>query len=191
MAAVGPTVDEFSLTTAVCNDKLFAKPSETPLQKLRKLHITPFFPLDSVVETISNLAGSPIESLSMQCYEDDVVDVCNALEDFLTIKLDRGPEFYQKLTRINVSVTPAGYSATEEEVEERTKAAKRLQDFCRQLRLSSAVDNYGVPQRPVASSRRASMSFAVEVGICASKNVSPTPAPAAPRTVKARSMTLH
>lgn len=190
MAAVGPTVDEFSLTTAVCNDKLFAKPSETPLQKLRKLHITPFFPVDSVVETISNLAGSPIESLSMQCYEDDVVDVCNALEEFLTVKLERGSEFYDKLNRIDVSVTAAGYPATAEEVEERRKAAKRLQDFCRQLRLASDVDNYGAPQRPVASSRRASMSFVVEVGVGAGKTV--PVAGSTPRTIgKARSMTLY
>lgn len=188
MAAVGPTVDEFSLTTAVSNPKLFAKPSETPLQKLRKLHITPFFPVDSVVETISNLAGSPIETLSMQCYEDDVVDVCTALEEFLAIKIERGSEFYEKLKRIDVSVTAAGYSATEEEVEERKKAAKRLQDFCRQLRLSSGVEGYGIPQRPVASSRRASMSFAVEVGVCATKTASPAPTP---RNAKVRSMTIY
>lgn len=186
MSAVGPTVDTFSLNTAVCNDRLFAKPSETPLQKLRKLHITPFFPVDSVVETISNLAGSPIESLSMQCYEDDVVDVCNALEEFLTVKLERGAEFYEKLNRINVSVTPAGYPATDEEVNERKIAAKKLQDFCRQMRLASQVDSYGVPQRPVSSSRRASMSFAVEVGVGAT----PTPAQVRPAG-KARSMTLH
>ncbi|EKM76449.1 hypothetical protein AGABI1DRAFT_63139 [Agaricus bisporus var. burnettii JB137-S8] len=181
MSAVGPTVDTFSLNTAVCNDRLFAKPSETPLQKLRKLHITPFFPVDSVVETISNLAGSPIETLSMQCYEDDVVDVCNALEEFLTVKLERGSEFYNKLNRINVSVTAAGYPATEEEVDERKIAAKKLQDFCRQLRLAGDVESYGVPQRPVSSSRRASMSFAVEVATTTS--VRPVG--------KARSMTLY
>lgn len=184
MAVVGPTIDEFSLTTAVSNDKLFAKSSETPLQKLRKLHITPFFPLDSVVETISNLAGSPIEKLSMQCYEDDVVDVCTALEEFLTLKTERGSEFYHKLNRIDVSVTAAGYSATDDEVEERKKAAKKLQEFCRQLRLSSAVEEYGASQRPLASSRRASMSFAVQVDVAKISSISP------PRPTKARSMTI-
>jgi len=186
MAVVGPTIDEFSLTTAVSNDKLFAKSSETPLQKLRKLHITPFFPLDSVVETISNLAGSPIEKLSIQCYEDDVVDVCTALEEFLTLKTERGSEFYHKLNRIDVSVTAAGYSATDDEVEERKKAAKKLQEFCQQLRLSSAVEEYGASQRPLASSRRASMSFAVQVGVDAAKISSISP----PRPTKARSMTI-
>jgi len=187
MAAVGPTVDEFSLTTAVSNDTIFAKPSETPLQKLRKLHITPFFPIDSVVETFSNLAGSPIETLSLQCYEDDVVDVCTALEEFLTVKLERGSDFYKKLSNIKVSVTAAGYPPNEEEIEERKKAAKKLQSFCSQMRLSGIVDEYGTPQRPLASSRRASMSFAVEVGVGATKDV-PT---SAPRLAgKARSMTL-
>lgn len=189
MAAVGPTVDEFSLTTAVSNDTLFAKSSETPLQKLRKLHIGPYFPVDSVVETISNLAGSPIESLSMQCFEDEVVDVCSALEGFLTLKLERGSEFYKNLTKINVSVAATEYPATEEEVEERTKAAKKLQDFCRQLRLSSVVDSYGVPQRPVATSRRASMSFAVEAGVGAGKGAAASASTPRP-TSKPRSMTL-
>lgn len=184
MAAVGPTIDEFSLTTAVSNDKLFSKSSETPLHKLRKLHIAPFFPLDSVVKTISNLAGSPIEKLSMQCYEDDVVDVCTALEEFLTLKTERGSEFYHKLSRIDVSVTSAGYSATDDEVEERKRAAKKLQEFCQQLQLSSAVQEYGASQRPVASSRRASMSYAVQVGVGAPKTI-------APRPTKARSMTIH
>lgn len=139
MAAVGPTIDEFSLTTSV-SDTVFAKPSVTPLPRLRKLHITPFFPVDSVVDTMSNLAGSPIESLSMQCYEDDVVDVCSALEDFLSLRVERGPEFYQKLTRIDVSVAANDQSIYDaEEHEERIEATKRLQEFCRDLQLASVV----------------------------------------------------
>ncbi|KAF5380170.1 hypothetical protein D9615_006107 [Tricholomella constricta] len=139
MAAVGPTIDEFSLTTSV-SDTVFAKPSVTPLPRLRKLHITPFFPVDSVVDTMSNLAGSPIETLSMQCYEDDVVDVCSALEDFLSLRVERGPEFYDKLTRIDVSVTANDHSFYDaEEHEERIEATKRLQEFCCDLQLASVV----------------------------------------------------
>ncbi|KAG6907741.1 hypothetical protein DXG01_007541 [Tephrocybe rancida] len=139
MAAVGPTVDEFSLTTSV-SDTVFATPSVTPLPRLRKLHITPFFPVDSVVDTMSNLAGSPIETLSMQCYEDDVVDVCSALEDFLSMRVERGPEFYDKLTRIDVSVAANDHFTSDaEEQEERLEATKRLQDFCRDLQLASVV----------------------------------------------------
>jgi hypothetical protein len=139
MAAVGPTVDEFSLATAVC-DTVFAKPSVTPLRRLRKLHITPFFPLDSVVDTMTNLAGSPIESLSMQCFEDDVVDACSALQDFLSVRVERGPQFYEKLARIDVSVAAKEeHSAHATDVEERIEATKRLQEFCKDLSLASVV----------------------------------------------------
>ena len=142
MAAVGPTVDEFSLTAAV-SDSLFAEPTATPLRKLRKLHISPFFPVDSVVETMSNLAGSPVEGISVQCFEDDVVDVCTALEEFLNLRVERGCDFYHKLKRIDVSVTALDdtKTSTEEETEERTAAAKRLQAYCDDLKLASIVDN--------------------------------------------------
>lgn len=161
MAAVGRTVDEFSLTTSV-SDTVFAKPSVTPLPRLRKLHITPFFPVDSVVDTMSNLAGSPIESLSMQCYEDDVVDVCAALEDFLSLRVERGPEFYDKLTRIDVSVAANEQAHHDEaENEERLEATKRLQDFCRDLRLASVVGkttSEPVGPSPLGPSRSNSVS---------------------------------
>ncbi|KAF8906842.1 hypothetical protein CPB84DRAFT_1726059 [Gymnopilus junonius] len=143
MAAVGPTVDEFSLTAAV-SDTLFSKPSVTPLQRLRSLHITPFFPVDSVVDTMANLAGSPVEKISVQCFEDEVVDMCQALEDFLALRLEKGPQFYEKLKQINVSVTAAtddvdDLTSTQEEIDERLAAARRLQEFCRDLQLGSVV----------------------------------------------------
>jgi hypothetical protein len=165
MAAVGPSIDEFSLTTSV-SDTVFAKPSVTPLPRLRKLHITPFFPVDSVVDTMSNLAGSPIESLSMQCYEDDVVDVCSALEDFLSLRVERGPEFYDKLTRIDVSVAANDQSTSDaEEHQERLEATKRLQEFCRDLQLASVVGK-AIPDStlphgpsPLGPSRTSSISI--------------------------------
>ncbi|KAG6811836.1 hypothetical protein H0H92_005633 [Tricholoma furcatifolium] len=158
MAAVGPTVDEFSLTTSV-SDTLFAKPSVTPLPRLRKLHISPFFPVDSVVDTMSNLAGSPIESLSMQCYEDDVVDVCSALEDFLSLRVERGPEFYDKLTRIDVSVTTNSYPSPDkdDESDERAEATRRLQEFCRDLQLASVVGKTIPDSCPLPPSRSSSV----------------------------------
>lgn len=155
MAAVGPTIDEFSLTTAV-SDTQFAKPAATPLQSLRKLHITPFFPVDSVVDTMSNLAGSPIERVSLQCYEDDVVDMCTALSDFLHLRVSRGPQFYDKLKRIDVSVTAAaeqGAPPTQEETEERLEAAGRLQKICRELRLASVIGKF--PSLPLGPPRSA------------------------------------
>ena len=147
MSAVGPSVNEFSLATAV-SDNLFAKPTDTPLRRLRKLHISPFFPVDSVVDTVSNLAGSPIESLSLQCFEEDVVDVCSALEGFLSLRVERGPQFFDKLKTIDVTVTTnedAAMGPTLEESEERAAAAERLQSFCRDLHLSSAVVDAPLP----------------------------------------------
>ncbi|KAE9397713.1 hypothetical protein BT96DRAFT_1020613 [Gymnopus androsaceus JB14] len=157
MGAVGKTVDEFSLTTAV-SDSVFAKPSVTPLQRLRKLHISPFFPVDSVVDTMSNLAGSPIESLSMQCYEDDVVDVCAALEEFLTIRVERGGSFYEKLARIDVTVSASDDSCGQldpDEDAECKQAAQRLQDLCRDLCLDT---QFSKTITPAAASRLARSS---------------------------------
>lgn len=141
MAAVGPSVDEFSLTTAV-SDGVFSKPSLTPLRKLRNLHISPFFPLDSVVETMSNLAGSPVEEISVQCFEEDVVDMCFALKDFLVLRRDRGSDFYNHLKRIDVSVASSDVRATAEEKEQRLAAARHLQGFCHDLNLASAFERF-------------------------------------------------
>lgn len=154
MSAVGPSVDEFSLSTVVSNNDLFAKPTETPLRRLRKLHISPFFPVDSVADTVSNLAGSPIETLSIQCFEDDVVDVCEALEGFLSLKVSRGPQFFDKLQRIDVTVAanqglPAD-NDDEEERSERIAAAKRLQSFCHDLHLANRLAGI-IEEKPAPS----------------------------------------
>ena len=144
MAAVGPTVDEFSLTAAVSNS-LFSEPLVTPLRKLRKLHISPFFPVESVVETMSNLAGSPVEGISVQCFEDDVVDICSELEKFLNLRVERGCDFfYHNLKRIDISVTALDETRTftEQETEERIAAARRLQAYCDDLQLASIVDKF-------------------------------------------------
>jgi len=76
----------------------------------------------------------------MQCFEDDVVDACSALQDFLNVRAERGNQFYEKLARIDVSVTPNDeLSSPTTDAEERTEATKRLQDFCKNLSLASAV----------------------------------------------------
>ncbi len=175
MAAVGPSVDEFALTTAVSDD-VFSKPSLTPLQKLRKLHISPFFPLNSVVETMSNLAGSPVEGISVQCFEEDVVDMCSALKDFLILRRDRGSDFYNNLKRIDVSVASSDINATVEEKGQRLAAARHLQCFCHDLQLASAFDRFD--------------RFVAEVGdkINAGESSSFTAAKRFP--VKSRSMTI-
>ncbi|KAF7349226.1 hypothetical protein MSAN_01712000 [Mycena sanguinolenta] len=136
MSAVGPSLSSFSLATALSPNTAFAKPTATPLPRLRQLHISPFFPVDEVPDTMAALAGSPIEALSLQCFADDVPDACGAIERFLSLRVAKGPAFFEKLERIDVSVAGAEGDADEEE---REQATKRLQDFCRDLRLTSRV----------------------------------------------------
>ncbi|KAF8639475.1 hypothetical protein AX17_001495 [Amanita inopinata Kibby_2008] len=177
LTAVGSTVSECSLTTAVSSDTLFAKQGGTPLRQLTKLHIAPFFPVESVADTMSSLAGSPIESVEVECFEADVVDVCAQLEEFLSLRVERGAKFFKGLRRVQVSLAPNEeppsitllstnpYAAVEvastvchsqtpweaEEERERMAAAWRLQEYCRDLKLSSVVDLSGNP--PYAPTR--------------------------------------
>lgn len=117
-------------------DVAFCRPLSTPLKRLRKLHITPFFPVDSIVDTMNNLCASPIETVSVDCVEDDVVDVCSAIEHFLNLRVERGPEFYPNLTEIELSVAANNPSAMElEDAPSCANATMRLQELCDDLRL--------------------------------------------------------
>lgn len=138
MSTIGPTVDEASLSTAIA-DETFARSSATPLKRLRKLHISPFFPVDSVVDTMANLSGSPIETISVRCFENDIVDVCQAVEDFLNLRVERG--IYRSLTKIDVLVAASELRFVElDDAQERASAAKRLLDFCGDLHIEGFVD---------------------------------------------------
>ncbi|KAI0095002.1 hypothetical protein BDY19DRAFT_902049 [Irpex rosettiformis] len=112
VGTVGHAVDEFSLNTALSGETYaFEKPKETPLKKLRKVHLTPLFPVENVVDTLTTLSGSPVEELSVRCYEDDVLDMCSALEDFLSLRTERGDsDFYKHLSQISVSTVTDIYS---------------------------------------------------------------------------------
>ncbi|PSR75927.1 hypothetical protein PHLCEN_2v8841 [Hermanssonia centrifuga] len=162
---VGHTVDEFSLNTAISADTYaFEKPKETPFKKLRKIHLTPLFPVDNVVDTLATLSGSPVEELSVRCHEDDVVDMCSALEDFLSLRVERGESaFYKDLAHINVvavadiydspipvsdnSFRTPGVSMPAEHV----VAVKRLQEFCQDLRLTGHPTATSCPVDGVAA----------------------------------------
>lgn len=104
MGNVGHTVDEFALNTSLTSQMFdYAKHKELPLIRLRKIHLTPLFPVENVVDTLTTLSGSPIEQLSVQCHEDDVVDMCSALQEFLSLRTERGEKaFYQRLSQITV-----------------------------------------------------------------------------------------
>ncbi|KAJ7054341.1 hypothetical protein C8F01DRAFT_487579 [Mycena amicta] len=150
MSAVGPSLSSFSLPTAL------AAPPRTPLPRLRALHISPFVPPDQVVDTVAALAESPIEALSVQCFADDVADACGALEAFLALRSARGPAFFGKLERIDVAVAGESDALLDPEHD---KAAARLQDFCRNLHLTSHVSN-NKPKPRIAGDRVRSNSCA-------------------------------
>ncbi|KAH9847382.1 hypothetical protein C2E23DRAFT_765419 [Lenzites betulinus] len=154
MGNIGHTVDECALNTALTSQTFaHAKHPERPLTKLRKIHLTPLFPVENVVDTLTTLSDSPVESLSVQCHEDDVVDMCSALEDFLSLRAERGEHgFYQHLHEISVSTVSDLADALDIGVGARVPAAqdalsgegadavRRLKEYCRDLRLQGAAD---------------------------------------------------
>ncbi|TCD69977.1 hypothetical protein EIP91_005566 [Steccherinum ochraceum] len=142
---VGHSVSEFSLATAISADCLAAaKDEQTPLKRLRKIQLTPLFPVENVVDTLSALSDSPIEQLSVKCHEDDVVDMCSAVEDFLNLRVERGQTaLFEHLTAITVDAV----ADLNDEVEakpvvsisaDHADAVKHLQEYCRDLHLASA-----------------------------------------------------
>ncbi|KAI1793888.1 hypothetical protein LXA43DRAFT_180807 [Ganoderma leucocontextum] len=155
MGTIGHTVDECALNTALTAQTFtHAKPdTPRPLKKLRKVHLTPLFPVENVVDTLATLSDSPVESLAVQCHEDDVIDMCSALEDFLNIRAERGQTgFYQHLNEITVSTVSdladaldigvGAWSETLSVPEERLSgesadAVRRLREYCRDLRLGA------------------------------------------------------
>ena len=149
MGNVGHTVDECALNTALTNQTFeYAKHEEKPLKQLRKLHLTPLFPVENVVDTLTTLSASPVETLSVQCHEDDIEDMCSALEDFLTLRVERGEKgFYDHLKEIVVDAVtdiydyfvpafePAPWSHTSKPLSpENAEAIRRVQEFCKDLR---------------------------------------------------------
>ena len=157
MGTIGHTVDECALNTALTAQTFtHAKPdTPRPLKKLRKVHLTPLFPVENVVDTLATLSDSPVESLAVQCHEDDVIDMCSVLEDFLSLRAERGQNgFFQHLNEITVStvsdladaldigvgtVRPEKSVVPEEErlSGESADAVRRLREFCRDLRLGA------------------------------------------------------
>lgn len=88
-------------------DEKFRDSFSTPLQSLEHIHLMPLLPVDYVVETLFALSGSPVHTISVECYEEDAVEMCHALEDFLTMRLQQ-PEasFYQRLKVVNLHFAP-------------------------------------------------------------------------------------
>lgn len=142
---VGHSIDDLSLNTAITGDSIeFAKP-ESPLKRLRKIQLTPLFPVENVVDTLTTLSGSPVEQLSVRCFEDDVADMCTALEDFLTTRVAQGETALHRHLK-DIIVHPVqefddaliSVRATASLKGEHAEAVKRLQEYLRDLRLAGS-----------------------------------------------------
>jgi len=139
VSTVGATVVEAFLSTAILG-AVFTRPSSTPLKQLRKLHISPCFPIDNVVDTIAYLSGSSINTISIQCFADDVVEMRLAVEDFLSLRIECGPGFYHDLAQIDVSVGVSDLPGVKSgHVGECAGIAWQIQESYFDLRLSSSI----------------------------------------------------
>ncbi|KAK2459333.1 hypothetical protein APHAL10511_008647 [Amanita phalloides] len=56
---------------------------------LKTLRLSPFFPIHALQETLANVASAPVHTLSLECFEMDVCEVAQALEDFLSVRVCR------------------------------------------------------------------------------------------------------
>ncbi|CDO76617.1 hypothetical protein BN946_scf184868.g31 [Trametes cinnabarina] len=181
MGNIGHTVDECALSAALTAQAFArAKHPEKPLKKLRKVHLTPLFPVENVVDTLATLSDSPVESLSVQCHEDDVVDMCSALEDFLNLRAERGEDgFYQHLNEINVTAVHdlsdaldigigAKKGASAALSGEGADAVRRLKEYCRDLRLQGALTS---PAQSTGTPHKEAVDVASEKQTSALDNV--------------------
>ncbi|THU80981.1 hypothetical protein K435DRAFT_809460 [Dendrothele bispora CBS 962.96] len=147
-----PPTTRLSAPVAVTTAKPQQTVSKYHLPSLRKLQLSPFFPIDSVVDTMTHLASSPIERVEMQCYEDDVVDVCERLEEFIALRMDKGRNadddddnsakrvrgFFENLQRIDlVAVRDQDGTSLGSAIDD--EAIKKLQRTCREAKLLSSV----------------------------------------------------
>lgn len=124
--------------------------SSTPLKSLRHLELTSFFPIDGIVDTLSTLSGSPIETVAVQCFNEDIEDLSESLETFLNERVERGlDQFHQHLKNLFITLVPlegyeetAGLSSAQlyEMLEEGQRdAIKKLDEFCSDLGLECGV----------------------------------------------------
>ena len=180
VGAVGDSLSEVGIGSAIGGadedavpSPVAASPSSSddaatqPLASLRRLHINPFFPIERVVDTMSALAASPVESVRIECFAEDVVDVCARVEEFLTLREGheralremRGAKaantdvaeeggWFARLRTIWVGVADEASTCgspdcneDEEEKEERRAAARRLEALCAGFRLGGIVQD--------------------------------------------------
>ena len=96
------SIRELFISTPL-QDERFKGPFSTPLRSLGHIHLMPLLPVDRVVETLFTLSGSPVHTISVECYEEDALEMCYALEDFLTVRFQQPDAlFYRRLRVMNL-----------------------------------------------------------------------------------------
>lgn len=114
-------------------DDIFQDQHSTPLKNLRCVHLMPLLPASQVVQTLVTLSGSPVETISIECYEEDAAEMCYSLEEFLTMQLHGGKEFfYRNLRELSLHFVALDPSEPMTEHEDSLDHIKRL---CKELKL--------------------------------------------------------
>jgi len=97
----------------------------------------PLLPVDRVVETLFTLCGSPVHTISVECYEEDALEMCYALEDFLTVRLQQpGATFYQRLRIMNLHFVVLDPSFP---MFEHSESLGRVRELCDAMGLSGRI----------------------------------------------------
>lgn len=114
-------------------DSAFSNYETSPLKGLRQIHLMPLLPTSQALQTLLALSGSPIEKISVECYEEDAVEMCYVLEEFLYLRLQAGGQsFYQNLRQIDLQfavLDPAEPSTDHQE------GVARVKKLCERLHL--------------------------------------------------------
>lgn len=115
------------------DDSMFRDNEDPPLKSLRHIHLMPLLPTNQVLQTLLVLSSSPIEIISVECYEEDAVEMCYALEEFLNLRLQAtGKSFYRHLRQVDLQfavLDPAEPSTDHQE------SVGRVKQLCEQLQL--------------------------------------------------------
>jgi hypothetical protein len=134
---LGSTIRELSLDTTLSDG--FA---QTPPGLLGKIHLGCHFAYTELDETLRALAGSPIESISLQTFQDDLADAYGHLKDFLDLRVKRGADSYYSQLRtlhVTLAVWSSEDEADEESVREKAELCGLLEDLCRESRLTCII----------------------------------------------------
>ncbi|KDQ60337.1 hypothetical protein JAAARDRAFT_32718 [Jaapia argillacea MUCL 33604] len=146
LAKVYSTVDEFTLNTSIT--------SIPPAMRLRRLRLTPLVPLSRFTQTLSSFSTSPVEKISIECHEEDLVDVCETLEEFLSTRVEMTElGFFKDLSDVSLTIKHEGdetWSSVGEGMSfkdglllDREERLQRLQEYCRDLNLTGLLADLG------------------------------------------------